>query len=303
MLREAFLDGMSRAACTVSVVTTAGAAGRGGVTVSAMTSVSADGAAPSLLVCVNQQSAAAGMILQNGVFCVNVLRDDQAHISDTFAGRTKNPSGDRFEGVSWRALKSGAPVLDEALVAFDCRLGAASAPRNAPCPCRRARRHRAQRAELAADLCQSCLWPPGAAGRAASCRDETCGPAGTIAPDRLPGRAGPLRHGRAVGCLRRDAASDSMSSWSRTTKSPLIEGVRRGELSLALTYDLDLGADLEIEVLGELQPYALLPAAHPLAQRPSVSLADLAPEPMVLLDLPGTREHQRGHFAASGLHP
>ena len=47
-----------------------------------------------------------------------------------------------------------------------------------------------------------------------------------------------------------------------------------------------------------MRPYALLPAAHPLAQRPSVSLADLAAEPMVLLDLPGTREHQRGHFAA-----
>ncbi len=40
MIREKFLDGMSRAAATVSVVTTDGPAGRAG-TVSAMTSVSA----------------------------------------------------------------------------------------------------------------------------------------------------------------------------------------------------------------------------------------------------------------------
>src|SRR3712207_6246025 len=102
MLRENFLDGMSRAACTVSVVTTDGAAGRAGVTVSAMASVSADSVTPSLLVCVNYQSAAARMILENGVFCVNVLRAEQAVISDRFAGRVKTSSGDKFEGVRWR---------------------------------------------------------------------------------------------------------------------------------------------------------------------------------------------------------
>jgi flavin reductase len=42
-LRAAFLEGMSRSAASVSVVTTDGPAGRGGVTVSAMTSISADG--------------------------------------------------------------------------------------------------------------------------------------------------------------------------------------------------------------------------------------------------------------------
>ena len=82
----------------------------------------------------------------------------------------------------------------------------------------------------------------------------------------------------------------------------LVERLRRGDLALALTYDLDLGTGLEVERLGELRPYVLLPAAHPLARQSSVSLADLVPEPMILLDLPGTREHQRGCFAASGGH-
>ena len=50
-LRQRFLTGMSNAACTVSVVTTDGPAGRFGVTVSAMASVSADTPKPTLLVC------------------------------------------------------------------------------------------------------------------------------------------------------------------------------------------------------------------------------------------------------------
>ena len=46
-LRQRFLSGMSHAACTVNVVTTDGPAGRAGVTVSAMSSVSADDAEAS----------------------------------------------------------------------------------------------------------------------------------------------------------------------------------------------------------------------------------------------------------------
>ena len=122
MIRDQFIEGMSRAACTVTVVTTDGAAGRAGVTVSAMTSVSADSPSPSLLVCVHHKSAAADAILKNGAFCANVLRDDQSHVSDTFAGRLKTPSGDKFDCAEWRVLKSGAPVLSNALVAFDCHL-------------------------------------------------------------------------------------------------------------------------------------------------------------------------------------
>ena len=41
-LRQRFLAGMSQAACTVNVVTTDGPAGRFGLTISAMASVSAD---------------------------------------------------------------------------------------------------------------------------------------------------------------------------------------------------------------------------------------------------------------------
>ena len=67
-LRAAFVEGMSRAATFVAVATTDGEGGRAGVTVSSLTSVSADGEQPSLLVCINRQSPAATAIMQNRAF-------------------------------------------------------------------------------------------------------------------------------------------------------------------------------------------------------------------------------------------
>jgi flavin reductase (DIM6/NTAB) family NADH-FMN oxidoreductase RutF len=121
-LRDRFVEGMSFTASSVNVVTTDGPAGRFGVTVSAMASVSADGDQPTLLVCVHHRSRAAAAIITNGVFCVNVLRDDQAHIADHFAGRLRTESGDKFACAHWVAGSTGAPRVIDPLVAFDCRL-------------------------------------------------------------------------------------------------------------------------------------------------------------------------------------
>lgn len=121
-LRGAFLEGMSRTAATVTVVTTDGAAGRAGVTVSALSSVTADGPAPALLVCIHAASTASRPILQNRVFAVNVLRDDQTRISEVFAGRSAAPDGDKFACAAWATGTTGAPRLVDSLAAFDCRL-------------------------------------------------------------------------------------------------------------------------------------------------------------------------------------
>jgi len=61
-LRARFLGGMAQAAATVNIVTTDGPRGRAGVTVSAMSSVSADMEKPVLLVCVHHLSPAAPAI-------------------------------------------------------------------------------------------------------------------------------------------------------------------------------------------------------------------------------------------------
>jgi flavin reductase len=113
---------MSFTATTVSVVTTDGPAGRHGVTVSALSSVSADSERPTILVCVHELSRACEAIRRNGVFCVNVLRDNQAAISDAFAGRRKDIAADKFSVAKWTVEATGSPRIVDPLVALDCEL-------------------------------------------------------------------------------------------------------------------------------------------------------------------------------------
>jgi len=117
-----FLAGMSRAASAVCVVTTDGPAGKSGITINSMTSVSAE--PPSLLICIRKKSATAAAILQNRSFCVNMLRDDQSHVSDVFSGRLLLGS-DRFVCAEWGAGLTGSPTLKGAATVFDCELAEA----------------------------------------------------------------------------------------------------------------------------------------------------------------------------------
>lgn len=121
-LRDEFLHGMSNAACTVNIVTTDGLAGRHGLTISAMASVSADTPQPTLLVCINERSTAARPILENGCFCVNILRDDQHRTSDSFAGRSLPNGGDKFSTIDTTTDTLGCPVISGALVSFSCKV-------------------------------------------------------------------------------------------------------------------------------------------------------------------------------------
>jgi flavin reductase len=125
-LRQAFLEGMSRAATFVAVATTDGEGGRDGVTVSSLTSVSADGDQPAVLVCVHHQSPAAVAILKNRAFCANLLHESQRSIADLFAGRgTASAREARFDYARWRPGAAGQPLLDGATAAFHCRLATA----------------------------------------------------------------------------------------------------------------------------------------------------------------------------------
>ncbi|MAH85357.1 MAG: hypothetical protein CBB68_14110 [Rhodospirillaceae bacterium TMED8] len=118
--RTGFLEGMSRAATSVTIVTTRGPAGKDGVTVSSMTSVSAD--PPTILVCIHHESPLADMIIRNGTFCINLLRDDQVGLSNLFAGFGKAPRGDKFATGDWSSPGELAPRLREGLAVFDCKL-------------------------------------------------------------------------------------------------------------------------------------------------------------------------------------
>jgi len=83
----------------------------------------------------------------------------------------------------------------------------------------------------------------------------------------------------------------------------IIADLMAGKYEFALTYDLQLPAELEFTPLVEFPPYVMLAADHKLAKRKSIDIADLATEPMVLLDWPLSRDYFYSLFLSAGLEP
>ena len=298
-LKQKFFEGMSHAACTVSVITTDGAGGRAGVTVSAMSSVSADTPQPTLLVCVHHKSAAAAAILENGVFCVNVLRDDQSYISDTFAGRIKTPDGDKFSCARWTTQTTGAPRVIDPLVAFDCRLVSAE----------QVGTHHVFLGAVAEIFIAERGSPLIYANRAygTAIRIDTtrgAGPVGPGEPLRLGcfHTFGPYIVPELLGRLLAQHPNCEIRLQDGDQRL-VVEGLKAGETEIALLYDIGLPGDLALEPLGELMPYVLLAEGHPLAEKSALSLEELATEPLILLDAPPSRDYFLSLFEPGGKQP
>lgn len=113
-----FKNGMALLTTAVSVVTTKGTSGAHGFTASAVCSVT--DTPPTLLVCMNHTSRSHAHFIENKTLSVNVLGAQHESISNTFA--SKLCSEERFEQGSWTELTTGAPVLEDALVSFDCEI-------------------------------------------------------------------------------------------------------------------------------------------------------------------------------------
>lgn len=83
----------------------------------------------------------------------------------------------------------------------------------------------------------------------------------------------------------------------------LIEKLRRAEIDVALTYDLEIPPDLEFIPLRSLPLYAVVAADHPLANHKTVSVKTLVDHPMVLLDLPISSAYFLSVFEDAGVAP
>ncbi|GAB3596078.1 LysR family transcriptional regulator [Microbacterium tumbae] len=83
----------------------------------------------------------------------------------------------------------------------------------------------------------------------------------------------------------------------------LEQGLRDGTTELALVYDDHLSPGLTGVVIDVVTPYVLLPAGHRFAEAADVSLADLASEPMILVDNSPSRENWAQTMAALGIEP
>lgn len=113
-----FRQGMSNLGAAVNVITTQGDAGQAGFTASAVCSVT--DSPPTLLVCLNRSASVFETFKSNQVLCVNTLATHQTELSNVFGGKT--PMSERFLRGTWSTLITNAPVLDDALVSFDCEV-------------------------------------------------------------------------------------------------------------------------------------------------------------------------------------
>jgi DNA-binding transcriptional LysR family regulator len=95
------------------------------------------------------------------------------------------------------------------------------------------------------------------------------------------------------------------------SKITLIEGdigemadaILKGDLDLALVYDVGLPADLGVTWLSDNRPHAILPPDHRLAASEAVDLRDLATYPLILIGLPYSRGYFLSLFHGVGVHP
>jgi flavin reductase len=116
--QQDFRNGMARLGAAVHVITTDGPAGLGGFTASAVTSVT--DTPPTLLVCANRAVSSLGAMLENGVLCVNTLGIGHREVSRIFSSKVSMQ--ERFATARWQVGQTGAPVLADAVVSFDCRI-------------------------------------------------------------------------------------------------------------------------------------------------------------------------------------
>lgn len=133
------------------------------------------------------------------------------------------------------------------------------------------------------------------------------------AVDEDAGPRGPV----SLGCYSPLAPTMLPRLWSRVAErlphvdlsvsdgdsEGLADRLERGEIDLAVTYAINLTERMRTAPLGALSLKVSLPAGHPLAAGESVDLADLAGEPLVLLDRAPSAQNSLNILRRRGLSP
>jgi len=83
----------------------------------------------------------------------------------------------------------------------------------------------------------------------------------------------------------------------------LVRQLRDATLDVAIMYDHGIEPDLRAIALARTYPHVIVSASHPMAEAPSVSLVELAREPMILFDVSPSREDWSAMMHAFDLEP
>lgn len=108
-----------RISCGVYVIGAATNGSRNAFTAAWLMQVSFD---PLLLVLsINPDHGSSGMIEQSRLFTVSVLKSDQLELARHFGKRAVD-GANKLDGIAWRPGIGGAPVLEESLAWFNCKV-------------------------------------------------------------------------------------------------------------------------------------------------------------------------------------
>ena len=111
-----FRQALGHFASGVTVVTTEHEGKLYGMTVSSFASLSLK--PPLILICVDKTVNTHEAIAASGRFAVNILEQDQEHLSRRFATHEDN----KFVGVAWHIGQFGLPVLEGVLTVIECHV-------------------------------------------------------------------------------------------------------------------------------------------------------------------------------------
>jgi flavin reductase (DIM6/NTAB) family NADH-FMN oxidoreductase RutF len=118
---DQFRAAMSRFVTGVTVITVETVEGEvHGMTANAFCSVSLR--PPLVLVCVDHLAETYLHLRERGEFGVSVLKAEDDAVSEYFADPERNPDSARRLGIGYRKMKSGRPVLENALANLDCKI-------------------------------------------------------------------------------------------------------------------------------------------------------------------------------------
>lgn len=111
-----FRKALGTFATGITVVTTASReAGMIGVTANSFNSVSLD--PPLVLFSLDRRAYSSPTFHSAGHFAINVLADDQRHLSVIFA----TPLIDKWESVDYELWNTGCPILSGTIASFECK--------------------------------------------------------------------------------------------------------------------------------------------------------------------------------------
>jgi flavin reductase (DIM6/NTAB) family NADH-FMN oxidoreductase RutF len=117
---DAFRAAMRQLASGVCLVTHSVGGAPAGMTATAVASLSLD--PPALIVSVNRAASTYAGLAPGVAFGVSVLGVEHRELAERFSGRTGEERAERFRDGRWLIAPNGAPLLSDALAAFECEV-------------------------------------------------------------------------------------------------------------------------------------------------------------------------------------